>query len=287
MALGPGTGRLLSGSVVRGFRADGRGQGPAVSASSGTLPFAVMPGLVPLLSGLEFRHGFRAHGRAHLRAPCCHPGLVPGSRTPRKPGQSSRICVYGGAGPRNKSGVTIGTGAPCAGVPQCVSRVERSAGNPLVPRPHSQPMKVKPDSSGLVPGIHVPPPPRPLRARTPIPQRKAANETLLVELGVCGQGLHSRPVGRRGERWGRHAREPGTLRQAASRPRGPNRYRTVACLPAAGVGSGGAVFIQDPGHPRCAAEAFGANGRSPCDSPVCRKPMKRLVPDDGLEPPTC
>ena len=114
---------------------------------------SVMPGLVPLLSGLEFRHGFRAHGRAHLRAPCCHPGLVPGSRTPRKPGQSSRIGVYSGAGPRNKSGVTIGTGAPCAGVPQCVSRVERSAGNPLVPRPHSQPMKVKPDSSGTSPGM--------------------------------------------------------------------------------------------------------------------------------------
>ena len=80
-------------------------------------------------------------------------GFVPGSRTPRKPAHSSRICVYGGAGPRNKSGVTIGTGAPCAGVPQCVSRVERSAGNPLVPRPHSQPMKVKPDSSGTSPGM--------------------------------------------------------------------------------------------------------------------------------------
>ena len=183
MALGPGTGRLLSGSVVRGFRADGRGQGPAVSASSGTLPFAVMPGLVP--------------------------------------------------------------------------------------------------------GIHVPPPPRPLPARTPIPQRNAANETLRVELGACGQGLNSRPVGRRGERWGRHAREPDALRQAASRPPGPNRYRTVACLPAAGVGSGSAVFIQDPGRPRCAAEAFGANGRSPCDSSICRNPMKKLVPDDGLEPPTC
>ena len=112
-----------------------------------------IPGTSPLLSGLEFRHGFRAHGRAHLRAPCCHPGLVPGSRTPRKPAHSSRICVYGGAGPRNKSGVTIGTGAPCAGVPQCVSRVERSAGNPLVPRPHSQPMKVKPDTSGTSPGM--------------------------------------------------------------------------------------------------------------------------------------
>ena len=147
---GRGQGRAI-GMGTNGFPTD-RSTRDTDFGAPASLPH-VMPGTSPLLSGLEFRHGFRAHGRAHLRAPCCHPGLVPGSRTPRKPAHSSRICVYGGAGPRNKSGVTIGTGAPCAGVPQCVSRVERSVGNPLVTRPHSQPMKVKPDSSGTSPGM--------------------------------------------------------------------------------------------------------------------------------------
>ena len=45
-----------------GLRADGRGQGRAVAASSGTPLFAVMPGLVPLLSGLEIRRVLRAMG---------------------------------------------------------------------------------------------------------------------------------------------------------------------------------------------------------------------------------
>ena len=39
----------------------------------------VMPGLVPLLSGLEFRRGF-GPWRDTVSVPRCHPGLVPGSR---------------------------------------------------------------------------------------------------------------------------------------------------------------------------------------------------------------
>ena len=44
-------------------------------------------------------------------------------------------------------------GAVCGRVAIRVPGVERSAGNPLVPRPHSQPTKVKPDSSGTSPGM--------------------------------------------------------------------------------------------------------------------------------------
>ena len=40
-----------------------------------------------------------------------------------------------------------------AGVPDFVSRIARSFGNPLVLKPFARPARIKSDSSGLVPGI--------------------------------------------------------------------------------------------------------------------------------------
>ena len=72
-----------------------RGQGPAMRVPSATTPFVVMPGLVPLLSGLDGSDPVQGVGRGRFPAlppvrdtdrglpslsPCCHPGLDPGSR---------------------------------------------------------------------------------------------------------------------------------------------------------------------------------------------------------------
>ncbi len=120
----PGTSPLLSGSVVRGLRADGLGQGRAVSASSGTPPpLVVMPGLVPGI------HAF----------PPVRP-LPVRTATPQD------------VDTRNKSGHDGGRDAE---VPKSVSRVARSFGNPLLSVPFFRPAKSKPDSNGLVPGMTI------------------------------------------------------------------------------------------------------------------------------------
>ena len=106
-----------------GLGADGRGQGRAVSASSGTPLFVVMPGLVPGIHVL--RHRGVSRERSH------RPKDVDA---------------------RNKSGHD---GGRDAGGPQSVSQPGELAGNPPVPTPCARFSPTKPDSSGLVPGIHV------------------------------------------------------------------------------------------------------------------------------------
>ena len=151
--------------------------------------FFVMPGLVPLLSGLDFQAGLCADGRERCRAgrafsghplpPAVMPGLVPGIHTPPPPRpRPARTAMPHGVDARNKSGHdAVGEGGARprtatgdAGAPKFVSRADRSAGNPLALKPFAPPERIKPDSNGLVPGIHVPPPPRPLPARTAMPQ---------------------------------------------------------------------------------------------------------------------
>ena len=83
-----------------GLRADGRGQGRAVAASSGTPLFVAMPGLVPLLAGSGSGAGSTPMSET-VAAPRCHPGLVPGSR---EAGRERCRCP----GPRHKAGVTAG-----------------------------------------------------------------------------------------------------------------------------------------------------------------------------------
>jgi len=122
----------------------------------------VMPGLVPLLSGLEFRRVLCAHGR-HRLCPLVSPRPCAGVQRSR-----ARTVPLPWTPAQGRGDTRETTGG--AGVPKSVSRVERSAGNPLVPMRSIQPAKSKPDTSGLVPGIHAPPPLRPRPARTAMPQ---------------------------------------------------------------------------------------------------------------------
>ena len=93
-------------------------------------------------------HGSVRRGSRHSQI--CHPGLVPGSRTaPRHDPRAilPRSAYYGGAGPRNKSGVTIGfRGAVCG---RCRNADGPGSSDPPETRCTqgltAQPMKVKPD----------------------------------------------------------------------------------------------------------------------------------------------
>ena len=57
----------------------GMQQGRCAVPPATPFPQFVMPGLVPSVSGLDFRRGF-GPWRDTVSAPRCHPGLVPGSR---------------------------------------------------------------------------------------------------------------------------------------------------------------------------------------------------------------
>ena len=143
-------------STVRASRDTNFGA-PASPVAVTLLP-AVMAGLVPLLSGLSRANrarglaagGLPAHrpnrgsdcGRLAppVRVPCCHPGLVPGSRL---------------------SGTALARLPPDRGpgqawTPEQVRGDSRGSRNGLVHRQGARP-KVKPDSNGLVPAIHVSP----------------------------------------------------------------------------------------------------------------------------------
>ena len=106
-----------------------------------------MAGTRPVLSGLDFRRGLCAHERQHLRSSIVTPDLF---RGPGKPGESGAC----GPGPRNKSGVTIGGRmTAAAGMPRSVSRSDRCADIPPLPRPCTPSNSPEPDSNGTSPGM--------------------------------------------------------------------------------------------------------------------------------------
>ena len=89
-----------------------------------------------------------------VSAPRCHPGLVPGSRMPRKPGLAPRHrLARPNWTPEQVRGDSGGTRTAGAGGPRSVSRSGGSAGNPPVPTSCTRSSQSKPDSGGLVPGM--------------------------------------------------------------------------------------------------------------------------------------
>ena len=92
----------------------------------------------------------------YIAIPASHfvmPGLVPGIHVLRHRGAGrERARRRRDVDGRNKSGHD---GERDAGVPNFVCRIAQSAANPLVLELFARTARIKPDSSGLVPGIHV------------------------------------------------------------------------------------------------------------------------------------
>ena len=115
---------------------------------------SVMPGLVPLLSGLTWERALCRQARPSppLR---CHPGPDPGSRLvpdpdPGKAGRGRCLWLWT---PDQVRGDNRGTRTARDGGPQSVSRSGGRAGNPPVPTPCTRSTEVKPDSNGTSPGM--------------------------------------------------------------------------------------------------------------------------------------
>ena len=142
----------------------------------------VMPGLTPLLSGLGrvdwVQHlgtgGLSAHRSSRgsdrgtppsRTCPPCHPGLVPGSR---EAGRERCLAVW---------------------TPEQVRGDKGGSGDGLAHRHRARP-EIKPDSNGLVPGIHVHPPAHPLPAHAAMPQHVDARN----KSGHDGRWLKERPA---------------------------------------------------------------------------------------------
>ena len=90
---------------------------------------------------------------------------------------------------------------------------------------------------GLVPGIHVPPPPRPFPAHTATPQDvDARNKSIAVRFGFCGPGeRHGYERGSRGSLDARHGfRRVGTFRH----------FPPLSPRPCAGVQGNGTVLAR-------------------------------------------
>ena len=108
------------------------------------------------------------------------PGLVPGTHVLRHrgvspertswratwmAGTSPAMTMWGGGGHDvggYRRGLRLGL--------LCEPRFDSIFRNPVESRPCTMSTQLKPDSNGLVPGIHVPPSARPLRAHTAMPQ---------------------------------------------------------------------------------------------------------------------
>ncbi len=148
-----------AGRAPMGGENVGRG-GPSPARPS--LP-VVMPGLVPLLSGLTSERALWRQARPSP-PPCCHPGLDPGSSL------SGTALARFPWTPDQVRGDNRGTRSDGVSIPQSEPRSDRCVGNPRITGPYTLSAKVKPDSNDLVPGIHVPPPPRPCPVRTAMPQ---------------------------------------------------------------------------------------------------------------------